>query len=332
MTRLVVMGGGLIGRRHVERILAHPNATCAGLIEPNPDVADDLPVPRLQALDDAEADGVIIATPTPLHAAHAKAADKAGLPMLIEKPAAATIAEAQSLQTLTAPILIGHHRRHHPKVKALSAVLHSGQIGRPITASLIWAMRKPDAYFEGNWRSTDGSPVMINLVHDLDLLQMWFGLISDIAALPGVPLRNATRMDSGAVALRHVSGVTSTISFADTAASPWGFEAGTGENPNIGKTGQDMLWITGTQGGVAFPSLTVWNGTDWGDAAQPSPEIQATGPAPLDAQLDHFLDVITGRAKPICAIEDGAAALSAALEIEAQLSKSFKSERQVVHG
>jgi len=54
----------------------------------------------------------------------------------------------------------------------------------------------------------------------------------------------------------------------DTAPSPWGFEAATGENPNIGTTNQDMMWITGTQGGISFPSLTQWSGVDWGQAVQ----------------------------------------------------------------
>ncbi len=332
MSRLIIMGGGLIGRRHVERVMAHPDATCVGLIEPDPDVASELPVPRLNALTDIQADGVIIATPTPLHAEHAHAAAQANLPMLVEKPVAATRREAEGMRGLSVPVLVGHHRRHHPKVKALSDILNSGQIGQPITASLIWAMRKPGAYFEGNWRSTDGSPVMINLVHDLDLLQMWFGPVTDIAALPGTPTRSPARIDSGAVALRHEAGATTTISFADTAASPWGFEAGTGENPNIGTTGQDMLWITGTKGGIAFPSLTVWHGADWGTAATATPEPLITGPAPLDAQLDHFLDVIAGRAAPLCTVEDGIAALSAALEIEAQLSRALSPERQAAHG
>ncbi len=318
MTRILVMGGGLIGRRHVERLLAHPDLTCAGLVEPNPDTATDLPVPRV-TLDGAEADGVIIATPTPLHAEHALACAVRGWPILIEKPVAASLADADRLKAADVPILIGHHRRHHAKVQALTELLASGAIGTPVTATLIWAMRKPDSYFTDNWRSTDGSPVMINLVHDIDLLQHWFGPITRIAALPGPSLRTAGRIDSGAVALATGSGVTATISFADTTPSPWGFEAGTGENPNIGSTGQDMLWITGTKGGASFPSLTLWQGTDWGNPAQSAQHDQINAPPPLDAQLDHFADVVAGRAAPACTLADGRAALAAALEIEAQL-------------
>ncbi len=321
MTRLLVMGGGLIGRRHAERILAHPSVELAALVDPNPDAATDLDVTRCTSLADAPpADGVIIATPTPLHAENAHDAAALNLPMLIEKPVAATLAQADSLDGITQPILIGHHRRHHPKVKALKALLDADTIGQPVTASLIWAMRKPDAYFQGNWRATDGSPVLINLVHDLDLIRYWFGNITQIAALPGPTLRGL-HIESGAVALATANGPTITISFADTAPSPWGFEAATGENPNIGTTHQDMLWITGTKGAISFPSLTPWQGRDWSHPATAQSPAAANGPTPLDAQLDHFLDVIAGRAVPICTLADGRAALAAALTIEQQLQE-----------
>lgn len=328
MTRILVLGGGLIGRRHVERVQAHPATVCAGLVDPDPAACADLEVPRLAGPEDADCDAVILATPSHLHKEQALAAASRGWPVLIEKPVATTLADADALIAgCTVPALVGHHRRHHPRVQALKALLDSGRIGRPVTATLIWAMRKPDSYFDGNWRSAGGSPVMINLVHDLDLLRFWFGEISALAALPGARLRGTPRLESGAVALTHASGVAATISFADTAPSPWGFEAGTGENPGIGRTGQDMLWIAGTEGGVGFPSLTLWHGTDWSEPAraEATPDVPET--APLDRQLDHFLDVIAGRAVPLCTLQDGRAALAAALLIEEQMQTSGCTQR-----
>ena len=120
--------------------------------------------------------------------------------------------------------------------------------------------------------------------------------------------------------LRFDSGAIATISFADTAPSPWGFEAGMGENPNIGTTQQDMWWITGTKGGIAFPSLTKWGGAqDWSEPAQATPTPVATA-IPLDAQLDHFIDVIAGRAAPIIDIPDAAASLKVTRTLEDMLA------------
>lgn len=92
-----------------------------------------------------------------------------------------------------------------------------------------------------------------------------------------------------------------------------------GENPNIGTTNQDMMWITGTQGGISFPSLTQWNGVDWGQAAQTVPvDVAVNEAVPLAAQLDHFLDVIGGVA-PLIDVADATRTLQVALDIETQL-------------
>lgn len=326
MKRLLVMGGGLIGSRHVAAVQAHPCCTLVGLVDPNPDLAVD--VPRFDDLSavDAPVEGVIIATPTHLHAEHGIAVAQRGWDMLIEKPVADDVPAAAQLAAVLRDTgrrsLVGHHRRYHAPVQQLKSLLAEGAIGRVITVTLIWAMRKPDAYFDGNWRTAGGSPVMINLVHDLDLLRFTVGEITQTTALRGAPLRGTDRIESGAIALAFDTGATGTISFADTAPSPWGFEAGTGENPNIGTTGQDMLWITGTAGAVSFPSLTLWHGQDWGRAATQVPLMrQENAKPPLDAQLDHFIDVMDG-ALPLIDVADATRTLAVAQEIERELTNT----------
>ncbi|MEM1352032.1 MAG: Gfo/Idh/MocA family oxidoreductase, partial [Pseudomonadota bacterium] len=269
MKRILIAGGGLIGARHLRAVNDHPRAVVAGLVDPNPNVPCPADVPRFSDLAEVDdpIDGIVLATPTPLHAAQGIHAAERGWPMLIEKPVAHTLEDAERLRTSVAHAgvgtLVGHHRRYHALVAQLKSLIADGGIGRPVTATALWAMRKPDTYFEGNWRTAGGSPVMINIVHDIDLLRFVLGEVSSIVALPGTSLRGTNRIETGAVALAFENGATGTISFADTAPSPWGFEAGTGENPNIGTTGQDMLWITGTKGAVSFPSMTRWSGSDW---------------------------------------------------------------------
>jgi predicted dehydrogenase len=323
--RILVVGGGLIGIRHLHAVTAHPGCTLVGLADPDMTLAND--VPRFANMDAAadDVDGVIIATPTHLHAEHGIEAAHRGWHILIEKPVAGTVADAQTLaQTLSktdVKSLVGHHRRYHAPVQQLKSLIQSGAIGTVVNASLIWAMRKPDEYFHGNWRTAGGSPVMINLVHDIDILRFVIGEIAQTAALRGASLRGADRIESGAIALMFENGATGTISFADTAPSPWGFEAGTGENPNIGTTSQDMMWITGTKGAISFPSMTLWQGTDWGNAALRMPlEISQNIRTPLDAQLDHFIDVMDGAA-PLIDVADAARTLAVAQDIEEQLTQ-----------
>lgn len=326
MKRILVLGGGLIGIRHVASVKAHPDCTLVGLVDPDPSIQTD--VPQFSSLEEVtgDVDGVIIATPTHLHAAHGIEAAKRGWHMLIEKPVAGTAQDAHALTThlqgTAIKSLVGHHRRYHAPVQQLKASLANGVVGTVVNVSLLWAMRKPDTYFEGNWRTAGGSPVMINLVHDIDLLRFVIGEIAQTTALRGASLRGSNRIESGAVALAFEQGATGTISFADTAPSPWGFEAGTGENPNIGTTQQDMMWITGTRGALSFPSMSLWSGSDWGSAATPVVfEAAQNSKSPLDAQLDHFVAVMDG-ATPLIDVADATRTLTVARQIEEQLDDS----------
>ncbi len=324
--RILVVGGGLIGARHVQSVLAHDRCALVGLVDPDPTVQTGADVPRYQDMSQVTdaVDGVILATPTRLHAAQGAYAASMGWHILIEKPVASDLASAQTLSKAVARAgvgsLVGHHRRYHASVQQLKKLIAQGEIGTPITVSLIWAMRKPDTYFQNNWRTTDGSPVLINLVHDIDILRFILGEITAVAALRGASRRGGDRIEAGAVALAFASGAAGTISFADTTPSPWGFEAATGENPNIGTTGQDMMWITGTKGAVSYPSLTLWGGTDWAAPATQRDLIRVpNAKPPLDAQLDHFIDVIDG-ARPLIDVADATRTLDIALQIETQLS------------
>jgi predicted dehydrogenase len=325
MKRVLVAGLGLIGSRHAQAVLDHPGAELACVVEPNPDQRARYDVPGFVRLEDVDVpvDGAILATPSNLHADHAEIALSRGWACLVEKPLAADLAQADRIVAASAraglPVLTGHHRRYHACVRHLRQIVRGGGIGAPVLASAIWAMKKPDAYFQGNWRQgSDGSPVMINMVHEIDLLRFVLGEVAEISAMGGQPVRGANRVESGVLSLRFDTGAIASVAFADTAPSPWGFEAGTRENPNIAGTGQDCLWIAGTTGGVSFPSLTLWSGAaDWSEAPEPRNEAAPRTDA-LTAQLGHFLDVLGGGA-PLIDAADARRTLAVTLEAEAQM-------------
>jgi predicted dehydrogenase len=322
--RLLVAGIGLIGARHVRHALEMPEIELVGCIDP---ALTQSEVPHFATIADVdvEADGIVIATPSHLHADHAEAAAARGWQMLIEKPVAHSVAAADRIVDAAAragvQVLVGHHRRHHAHVAALKMLLDKGGVGAPVLASLIWAMKKPDTYFAQNWRAgADGSPVMINLVHEVDLLRFLFGDVVSVAGVGSNAQRGSARVESGAVVLGFESGMAATIAFADTTPSPWGFEAGTGENPNIATTGADYLRIAGTQGAVSFPSMTVWGGAaDWSQAPRVRVEDVESN-VPLTAQLAHFADVASGRAAPVVDAMEGRKSLQVTLQIEAAVA------------
>lgn len=324
MTRLLLAGTGLIGHRHLQHIVDHPDLTLAGIIDPVPEQRGLADAPGFASIDDVDvaADGILIATPTNTHAPLTLAALDRGWHVLVEKPVADTLANADAMIARSAQtglhVLVGHHRRYHPCVQKLKSILDSGRLGRPVAASLLWLMRKPDDYFDVAWRAgMDGAPVKQNLIHDVDTLRWLFGNVTGVAGIGSNAVRGAARTESGGVVLGFDSGVTATIAFADTTPTPWGFEAGTGESPSIAKTGQDSLRIACTQGAVEFPSLRVWSGAQsWHDRPEPS-ETEVEETIPLIRQLEHFADVIAGRAAPIITVADARETLAAILDIEA---------------
>jgi len=298
----------------------------ACVVDPDAGRRAEYDVPGFASLDevDVSVDGAILATPTGLHADMAVAALGRGWPCLVEKPIASDMAGAQRIvdasRTTGLPVLTGHHRRYHASVQRLRALIAGGAVGQVVAGSALWAMKKPDDYFQVGWRQgADGSPVMLNMVHEVDLLRFLLGEVAEVTALGAQPVRHAGRVESGVISMLFASGVVASLTFADTAASPWGFEAGTGENPNIGTTGQDCLWIAGTTGAVSFPSLTVWGGAaDWGQAVvSVSHGVAATDA--LRGQLDHFIAVIDGAA-PLIDAEDASRTLEVVLRVQAALA------------
>ena len=321
MTRLVLAGAGAIGRRHLDHIAAHPDLRLAAVIDPNPEIAKLADAPLFSSLKDADiaADGIVIATPTQDHEATFALAAKRGWSALVEKPIASDLAAADRMIALAAQndvhILTGHHRRFHPKVRAVRKALP--QIGQPVLASVIWSVKKPAGYFDVAWRAgVDGAPVRMNVSHELDLLQYLFGDVTAVAGLGANPVRKAARVESGGVVLSFASGLIATVAFADTTPAPYGFEHGTGENPNIAHTGENSMFITGTTGAIAFPSLTLWHGgADWGQAPR-AEQLPSVNGAPLVAQLEHFARVIAGQDTPINDGTSGRRTLELTLEVE----------------
>ena len=322
--RLLIAGLGLIGARHLHHAVGLPGVELVGTIDP---AIEGAGVPHFARIEDVDvaADAIVLATPSHLHADHAELAAARGWHMLIEKPVAHSLEAADRIIAAATQAgvrtLVGHHRRHHAQVAALKQMIDAGAIGAPVLASLIWAMKKPDTYFEGNWRAgADGSPVMINLVHEVDLLRHLFGDVVRVQGLGSNAQRGAARVESGAAVLGFSGGMTATIAFADTTPSPWGFEAGTGENPNIATTGQDYLRIAGSEGAIGFPSLTLWSGArDWSQAPQVAAR-KVPANVPLAAQLLHFADVVAGRAAPVVDAFEARKSLETTLQIEAAVA------------
>ncbi len=104
LIRIAVVGAGLIGRRHAAHVQACPEAKLHAIVDPTDaarEVAAAAGVPWFAEigamLAAGKPDAVIVATPNSLHVEHGLAAIAAGLPTLVEKPIADTVAGARKL-------------------------------------------------------------------------------------------------------------------------------------------------------------------------------------------------------------------------------------------
>ena len=323
MVKLLLAGTGLIGHRHMQHILEHSDLELVGIIDPL--ITDEKieGVTTFSSLSDVNklADGIILATPTETHADLTIQSLEMGLHVLVEKPVAASLPEADKMirasEKTGLSILVGHHRRHHPLVNETINILKSGKIGRPVAASLMWLMRKQDEYFDVEWRKgIDGGPIKQNLIHDVDTLRAFFGEIISVVGSGTNIVRNAKRHENGGVVLGFDTGMVATITFSDATPTPWGFEAGTGESPYIPKTNQSSMFIACTNGGLEFPTLKLWSGaSNWNE--KPIMEHQNISEAvPLVRQLEHFSDVIRGKVTPIVDAKSARETLAVILQIE----------------
>ena len=321
--RLAVLGAGAIGRRHIEHVLAMPGASLAAIVDPataGAELAARLGVPwhadfpALLAAD--RPDGVIIATPNQLHVEHGLAAVAAGIPALVEKPVADDVAAAERLvlaaEAAAVPLLVGHHRRHNPLIRQAKAIVESGRLGRLVAVHGFFWLMKPDDYFAAPWRREPGAgPVLLNLIHDIDLLRHLCGEIESVQATASNAVRGLAVEDSCVVLMRFANGALGTVTVSDTAVAPWSWEQTAAENPAYPASGEGCYQIAGTEGALVVPKLEIWSNPGRRDWQQPlrAERIHAPVEDPLPLQIRHFCRVIRGAEPPLVSGREGLATL-----------------------
>lgn len=344
MTELpvVIIGAGSIGMRHVEVAQACSATRISAVVEPSGAQRAALMALGLNAvatLDDvpAETRAAIIATPTPDHHVSALACLDRGWPVIVEKPAAATLDQAREVVSRAAqkgiPLFTGHHRRCHPFSRATRNALT--QIGDLVGVQGLWSLRKHNTYYDADWRRQPGAgPLLTNLTHDIDLLCFFLGEIEEVTALSSNARRGFVIEDTAALAFRFGNGALGSFLLSDAGASPWSFEAASEENPAIAASHQDCIRFVGTAGSLEFPSLTFWGRSGSGEIEWSKPLIATPGPHfekvdPVLEQIGRFAAVAAGGEDDLlCTGEDG----MKALEMTLAAALSAKEHRPVRAG
>ena len=296
MTTIALLGTGFMGATHAEcyaALGAEVRVVCGLEEERVRALAERL---GAEATTDWEAavatpgvDAVDVCLPTPLHRPVAERALAAGRHVLLEKPIALTLEDADALGAAAAAsgcvLMVGHVLRFVPEVAELRRVLASGELGRPLAASAIRLSAPPDW---NDWMldpERSGGTLVDLAIHDFDVLGALLGPVRRVHASATAGGRHVTALvehEHGPAAVEASHAMPASYPF--TARLRVLCERGVLEHRFIAGAGDEVA-------GDVESVLRIH------PADGPAREFSAPGD-PWQAQIAHFLDCVAGGAEP----------------------------------
>jgi len=193
------------------------------------------------AAADPRVDALVVCTPHHLHEAHARLAVERGKAVLLEKPLARTLSEADAIlaaaDSAGVVMMVGENVHFAPCFVAVRGYVREGAIGaiRQIVVSAR-GYRKPSGW--RNRRAEMGGGLLIDGgIHYLHLLRDWGGPVDEVVAVsPPNTFPESEGEDTAFLLLRFRSGAVATL--MNSVAAP-------------GLRRSQWAWLTGTEGSLA---------------------------------------------------------------------------------
>lgn len=187
---------------------------------------------------------------------------------------------------------------------------------------MLYTFYKPPEYFESGWRRRpDAGPVLINLIHEIDLVRHLCGEIEAVQAFTSNAARGFEVEDTAAVILRLGGGALVTLSLSDSAVAPWSWDLATREYEAYPPQPASVQthFLSGTEGSLTLPTLEHWSyrsGKSWfNPITREATAVECVDP--YLEQLRHFHRVVRGEEQPRISAADGASTLRATLAVRA---------------
>ena len=253
----------------------------------------------------SEVQAASVAVPTVQHLAIARALMEAGVDVLVEKPLAPSLAEADELIRLAKSLgrigQVGHLERFNPAVRAAAPL---------ITQPMFFEVHRLSVFTP---RSLDVDVVLDLMIHDLDIvLSLVKSPVKEIRAV-GLPILSG-KADIANVRMEFESGCVANFTASRVST----------ERVRKLRLFQPRQYVSLDYG---RQDVLVFSVGDEGEAAgTPSvnPQIKVAKPAvvaeePLQAELRSFLRSVRTRSMPLVSFEDGRRALAVALDIVAAI-------------
>ncbi len=325
--RIAVAGAGQVGSRHIDLIAHSHHVQLSGIVDPALayERGEACGVPVYESLAELFAkdrpDGVVIATPHRLHVEQGLECIAAGIPALIEKPVAHSVAAGLQLceaaEAAQVPILVGHHRRHSAIMAKAVEIIDSGVLGQivAVMGSFLLYKAESEHYYDGlhAWRrEVGGGPLLINMIHEVGNLRTLCGEIEAVQAFSSNATRHFPVEDTASIIFRFTSGALGTFLLSDTAASDHSWEHTVGEDPSFDPAHADDVdcyHLTGAFGSLSIPTMRLRCFHRPAEQSWHKPLERSTVPVeiidPLEQQMEHFGEVVRGVAKPLVSVHDG---------------------------
>jgi predicted dehydrogenase len=302
--RVAVIGVGAMGANHALVLASLPDAQLVAVADSDRARLDELSSGRpLRAYEDyrrllvEERPGAVtIAVPTRLHEEVALACIERGVPVLVEKPLAASVGEGERVRAAAelarVPLMVGHVERFNPAVQELAQRLRAGAIGRAYQART----RRVGPFFP---RERDVGVAYDLATHDIDVLRMLLGCEVEQVHAEAVRGVRTEHEDAIVGLLRFENGTIAVIE------ANW-----------LSPVKLRELSVFGEQGmcAVDYLTQTVEQYVTLPDAQATAEEVSFPDPgqAPLRAEMAAFLRVARGDEPSPVTAADGIAAMRVA--------------------
>lgn len=318
---VAVVGVGVFGRNHArvykELELQGEAVRLLGVVDPDTARADAVArefeckafgsVPQLLTTH-SEVQAASVATPTMHHLSVARELMKSGVDVLVEKPIASTLDEADELVALArqhkAIAQVGHLERFNPAVRATVPIL---------TQPMFFEVHRLSVFTP---RSLDVDVVLDLMIHDLDIVLAFAkSPVKEVRAV-GLPILSG-KADIANVRIEFESGCIANFTASRVST----------ERVRKLRFFQPRQYISLDYGRQEVLVFTV--GSDGTGAPSVNPQIGVAKPPvaseePLHAELRSFLRAVRERSTPVVPLEDGRSALALALDIVAAIREHGK--------
>lgn len=300
--RVAVIGVGYLGRHHARILSTLPGVTLSTVVDVNEARAREIAAAHhTQAAFDyrdvlGRVDAVTIAVPTELHAEIAVPFLDRGIPVLVEKPMARGVAEADAMIAAAArrntPLSVGHTERFNPAVEAARPLLTDPRFIEVHRLGVF-----PD-------RSLDIDVVFDLMIHDLDVvLSTVASEIESIDAV-GVPVLT-DKVDIANARLRFANGCIANLTASRISR----------DRVRKIRFFQPAAYVSID---YAAQKVDVWRLQQQREDQTPSIQggaVAVENQEPLERELMDFVDAIQSRRQPVVTGEQGRRALAAAQSI-----------------